>query len=82
MAVVRLAVLLHARRVQTRAVGDDDVVAAVGRGVPGRLVLAHEQHGDAAGQAAEGWGCYGFWRRFDRAEGRMRCNGGDVVPYS
>lgn len=82
MAVVGLAVLLHPRRVQACAVGDDDVVPAVGRGIPGRLVLAHEEHGDAAGEAAEGGRRYGLGRSFHCAESRMWCCGRDVVPYS
>ena len=40
MAVVHLLPALFARRVQSRAVGHHDVVAAVGRRVPDRLVLA------------------------------------------
>lgn len=36
--------------------GRDDVVAAVGGGVPDRFVFAHEEDSDAGGEAAEG-GC-------------------------
>lgn len=52
MAVVRLAPLLQAGSVQRGAVGDDNVVAAVGGGVPDGLVLAHEDDGDARCEAA------------------------------
>ena len=47
--VVRLLPVLAARDVQGRAVGNDDVVAAVGGWVEDGLVLAHEDHGDARG---------------------------------
>lgn len=68
MSVVRLAPFLVAGGVQRRAVGHDDVVAAVGRRVPDGLVLAHEQGGDARGETAQGgWGDFGGGR-FDGAE--------------
>lgn len=46
--------------VQRRAVGDDDIVAAVSGGVPDGLVLAHEDHGDTGGETAERGGGDGF----------------------
>jgi len=64
------------------AVGYNDIVAAVGGGVPDRLVLAHEQDGDARGQAAEGGWRHGRGGGLDGAEGRVRGGGGDVVPYA
>lgn len=54
MSVVHLLPALLAGRVQVRAVGYDDVVAAVGRGRPDGFVLAHKEDGDARGEAAEG----------------------------
>ena len=41
MSVVYLLPALLARCVQCGAVGYDDIVAAVGRGVPDRFVFAH-----------------------------------------
>lgn len=86
MSVVELLPPLFAGRVQVRAVGHDDVVAAVGRRVPDRLVLAHEQNGDAGGEAAEGGGREGRrlrrGERPDRGEGVVWCCGGDVMPCS
>jgi hypothetical protein len=52
--VVRLLRHLAARHAQVRAVGRHDVVAAVGRRVVGRFVLAHQRERDAAGDAAQG----------------------------
>lgn len=60
MAVVCLPPLLVTGGVQRRAVGDDDIVAAVGGGVPDGLVLAHEDHGDTGGETAERRGGDGF----------------------
>lgn len=60
---------------QGRAVSHYDVVAAVGGRVPDRLVLAHEQDGDAGGQAPEGRGVerggVGGGERSDGGEGLM-----------
>ena len=53
MRVVFLLLHLLARDEQIRAVRGDDVVAAIGGGVPDGLVLAHEQYGDARSEAAE-----------------------------
>lgn len=53
MSVVRLAPHFLARRVQRGAVGHDDVVAAVCGGIVDGFVLAHEDDGDAGGEAAE-----------------------------
>ncbi len=68
MAVVLLLLHLFAGDEDIVAPGRDDVVAAVGGGVPDGLVFAHQEDGDAGGEAAEG-GC---------------CGGGegDVVPGS
>lgn len=86
MAVVEFLPALLARRVQVRAVGHDDVVAAIGRGVKGWLVFAHEEDGDARGQAAEGgrWdqGGVGGWEGPDCVQVWMRVCGGDVMPCS
>lgn len=57
MTVVRLLPVLPSCDVQTRAVGYDDVVTAVGRWVEDGLVLAHEDDGDAGGESAEGGRC-------------------------
>lgn len=80
MAVVRLAPLLVARRVQTRAVGHHHVVAAVGGGIPDRLVLAHQDGGDARGEATERRGSDSLGRSLDGREGGVRGDGRDVVP--
>lgn len=58
MRVVFLLLHLLPRDEDIRAGGRDDVVSAVGGRVPDGLVLAHEKHGDAGGEAAEG-GCCG-----------------------
>lgn len=47
------------RRVDLRAVDAYYIVAAVGRGVVGRFVLAHEGDGYGAGHAAQGSGVGG-----------------------
>lgn len=78
MSVVRLLPHLAARDVHGGAVGHDDVVAAVGRRVPGRLVLAHEEGGDARGQAAHGGRC----EARGRGEALVRRRGGDLMPCS
>lgn len=70
MSIIQLLPLLLPRRIQLRAVRHHHVVAAVGRGVPDGFVLAHEDHGDAGGEAAEGW-------RGDGADGGGRCEGAD-----
>ena len=54
MPIVLLLPALLAGSVQVRAVGHDDVVAAVGRGIPDGFVLAHEKDGDPRGETAEG----------------------------
>lgn len=86
MSVVQLLPALLARGVQVRAVGYDDVVAAVGRGLPDRLVLAHEQDGDAGREAAEGRRRElrrgGRGERPDGGEDLVGSRGGDVVPGS
>lgn len=56
MTIVFLLIHFFARGVQVCAIGYDDVVAAVGGGVPDRFVFSHEEEGDAGGEAAEGWG--------------------------
>lgn len=48
--------LLLAGDVDVAAADGDDVVPAVGGGVVGGFVLAHEGEGDAGGDAAEGLG--------------------------
>ncbi len=52
------------------AVGDNDIIAAVGRGVPDRFVFPHEENGDSGSEAAEGRGLEegAIW-------GRERANG-------
>lgn len=52
MSVVCLLPHLAACYVQRSAIGHDDVVAAVGRRVEDGLVLAHEDDGNARGEAA------------------------------
>ena len=62
LLVVQLLLHLPPRRVDVGAPGGHDVVPAVRRRVPDRLVLAHEDDGDLRGQAAEGgcgWGGQG-----------------------
>lgn len=78
VAVVHLLPHLASGDVHGGAVGHDNVVAAVGGRVPGGLVLAHEEDGDAGGEATQGWGCEAGRGR----ESLMRCRGGDLVPYS
>lgn len=56
MPIVFLLLHLFACDQHVGAAGRDDVVAAVGRRVPDRFVLAHEQDGDAGGEPAERWG--------------------------
>lgn len=74
VSVVQLLPALLAGRVQGRAVGYHDVVAAVRRRVPDRLVLAHEQDGDARRETPERGG------RHVRGVGRgERADGGEGV---
>lgn len=68
MAVVLLLLHFVAGNEDIVAPGRDDVIAAVGGGVPDGLMFAHEEDGDAGGEAAEGWSCGG--------------GEGDVVPGS
>jgi hypothetical protein len=64
--------------VQRRAVGHDDVVAAIRRRVPSGLVLAHEDCSDPACQAPERGGRLAWLG----GEGGMQLGGGYVMPYS
>ena len=77
MSVVGFLPAFLARGVQVGAVGYDDVVAAVGRGVPDWFVFSHEEDGDAGGEATEGGWLEGEglrrWVRSDGAQGVMRC---------
>lgn len=82
VSVVELAPLLVAGGVEGGAVGHDDVVAAVGRGVPDGLVLAHEQDGDARGEAAQRRRRHVGGGGLDGAEGLVGGRGGDMVPYT
>lgn len=82
MAVIALAPLFEARCVERGAVGHDDIVAAIGRGVPDGLVLAHEEGRDPRGEATEWWRRDGLWGGFDGGEGGVGGVCGDVVPYS
>lgn len=52
MSVVGLLPALVARRVERGAVGDYDVIAAVGGRIEDGFVLAHEENGDPRCQAA------------------------------
>lgn len=76
VAVVRLLPLLAPGEVQRGAVRHHDIVAAVRRGVPDGLVLAHQDRGDARGQPAQ------RGRRHVRLgrERRVRGRGRDLVP--
>lgn len=53
MRVVLFLDALLARDVQVVAARGHYVVAAVGRGVPYRLVFAHQEDGDRGGDAAQ-----------------------------
>lgn len=53
MAVVFLLLHLLARHQHVGTSGRDHVIPAVGRRVPDRFMLAHEEDGDAGGEAAE-----------------------------
>lgn len=53
MRIVQFLKPLFTRGVQIVAADGDDVVAAVGRGVPDGFVLAHEEDGYGGGEAAE-----------------------------
>lgn len=54
MCAVQLLEALLAGCVQVRAINGHHVVAAVGRGVEDRLVLAHQGQRDGGGNAPEG----------------------------
>lgn len=54
MSIIKFLPTLLACGMEIRAVGYDYVVAAVGRGIPDGFVFAHEENGDAGGEAAEG----------------------------
>ena len=56
MAVVLLLIALLSGSVQVVKTDGNNIVSAVGRGVPDGLVLAHEGDGDLRGDAAEGTG--------------------------
>lgn len=57
MTVVFLLVHFLAGGMQIGAIGYDDIVTAVRRGIVNRLVFSHEQDRDARCEAAErGWG--------------------------
>lgn len=77
MSVVLLLVHLLASDAQLRAVRDHNVVTAVGRRVPDRLVLAAENGSYPRRQAAKR-------RRLEerRIDGRKRFNGGEGVMGS
>ena len=59
MAVVILLLHFLACDEEIVAAGRDNVVSAVGRGIIGRFVLAHEDNGNARGKAAQGRSCGG-----------------------
>lgn len=84
MAVVLLLVHLLACHTQLRAIGDDDVIAAVSRWIPYRLMLAAEDGRDTRGQAAERRrdeerrvGCR---KRTDGRQSMVRSSGRNVMP--
>jgi len=56
VAVVLLLIALLSGGVQVVKTDGNNIVSAVGRGVPDGLVLAHEGDGDLRGDAAEGTG--------------------------
>lgn len=68
MLVVEFLFLFAAGDEDVVAICGDDVVAAVGGGIPDGFVFSLEEDGDAGGEAAEGGGGGG--------------GEGDVVPYS
>jgi len=82
MSVVLLTPHLLSGGVERGAVRYDDVVAAVGRGVPDRLVLAHEDDCDAGGETPQGGRGDSLWGGLYRREAGMGGRGRDVVPYS
>jgi hypothetical protein len=56
VAVVLFLITLLSGSVQVVQTDGNDIVSAVGRGVPDGLVFAHEGNGDLRGDAAEGTG--------------------------
>jgi hypothetical protein len=56
VAVVLFLITLLSGSVQVVQTNGNNVVSAVGRGVPDGFVLAHEGYGDLRGDAAEGTG--------------------------
>ena len=56
MRVVLLLKAFLARCVQVMAAGSDNIIAAISRGIPDWLVLAHEEDCDGRGNAAQGAG--------------------------
>lgn len=84
MTVVLLLVHLLACYTQLRAIGDDDIITAVSRWIPYRLMLAAENGRDTRGQAAERRrdeerrvGCR---KRTDGGQSMVRSSGGNMVP--
>ena len=79
MSVVQFLPALFTSGVKHGAVGDHNVVAAVGRWVPDWFVFSHEEDSDARGEATERgrleeraiWGR----KRAYGGEGLVRCNG-------
>ncbi len=56
LLIVQLLLHFLARSIHIGAAGGDDVVSAVGGGVPDWFVLPHKNDGDLGGEAAEGCG--------------------------
>ena len=84
MSVVLLLVHLLSGDAQLRAVGHDNVITAVGRWIPYRLVFSAENGCNARCEAAQRWGFekgrVGGRERSDGAQGMVWGGGGDVVP--
>ena len=62
LLIVKLLLHFLARDADICAASSNNIVSAVGRGVPDGLVLAHQNDGDLRGEPTQG-GCAGFGER-------------------
>lgn len=53
MTIVFLLIHFFAGGVEIRAIGNNDIVAAIGRGIPNWLVFSHEKECNARGETPE-----------------------------
>lgn len=57
MTIIFLLIHFFAGGVEIRAIGNNNIVAAIGGGIPDWLVFSHEEECDAGGETPKGWWC-------------------------